>query len=570
MMEGMKYMKKVLAVMFFATVLYSLQAASSDFQVEEDVLLRKMNKLTPGMRVEFVEASVGESVEAFSIVERQDKVFVSGVNRRARLFGLGRLLREPDFRGVSSPEMPVRGVYFATHFGNWYDNASEREIREYIEDLALWGCNQIRVWFDMHGFRGMDDPNAAPQISRLKAILSMVSEYGLEASMLGLANEAFADSPVALRADWRGGRNGYKRELAGHYHVELCPSKPGGLERILKERAQMLETFADRPISLFSIFPYDQGGCTCDDCAPWGTNGMMKIVPALSRLVREKMPGCRVELSTWYFDRFGDLGEWKGLFAQGDGIARYIDSLSVEQLVRITHGTPGGLPASSMSEISMRGMLPWGCFGANPQPKRFAAEVKKGRGLLKGFRPYSEGVYEDMNKVLLLQLAWDGTMTAKDVVGAYAAFHFGADVSEAVVMAVDLMEDNLGADVRIVQGAKSYDAYGCGKADSAAPFIFRLSGKRPDRTHAEAAERMLQEADAKLAPDVRASWRWRILLLRARIDRMLSTGAGVDDAVVRAACKELCDIYHVNEKTEPFLTPPGPSFNPWSFHAGHL
>jgi len=542
----------------------------SGFKVEEDMLRRYADKLPPGRRVGFVEASVGESPEAFSVQEREGAVFVSGANRRARIFGLGRLLREPDFRGISSPDLPVRGIYFATHFGNWYDNASEREIREYVEDIALWGCNQVRVWFDMHDFRGMDDPDAAPRVARLKAILRAATDCGLETSLLGLANEAFADSPAALRADWHGGQNGYVRELAGHYHVELCPSKPGGLDQILAWRAQVLDAFADQPVSQFAIFPYDQGGCTCAGCAPWGANGLMKIVPAFSRLVREKMPGCRVELSTWYFDHFGDLGEWKAIFAQGAELAKYVDSLSVEQLGRIVYGTPGGLPASSMSEISMNGMLPWGCFGANPQPRRFEAEVKKGRGKLTGFRPYSEGIYEDMNKVILLQLAWDGKMTADDVVGAYAAFHFGEAAREAVSKAASMLEDNLGFDVRIVQGAKSYDAYGCGKADPAKPFTFRLSGKRPDLARAEAAERLLAEADAKLPADVRASWRWRILLLRTQIDRALAAGAGVDDKVVQTACGELCGIYRVNGTTEPFLTPPGPAFNPQSFSAGHL
>ena len=56
----------------------------------------------------------------------------------------------------------MRGIYFATHFGNWYDYASERELREYVEELALWGCNQVRVWFDMHDFACADVDPARP------------------------------------------------------------------------------------------------------------------------------------------------------------------------------------------------------------------------------------------------------------------------------------------------------------------------------------------------------------------------------------------------------------------------
>ena len=28
------------------------------------------------------------------------------------------------------------GVYFATHFGNWYDRAPDEEIVRYVEELA--------------------------------------------------------------------------------------------------------------------------------------------------------------------------------------------------------------------------------------------------------------------------------------------------------------------------------------------------------------------------------------------------------------------------------------------------
>ena len=63
------------------------------------------------------------------------------------LHGAGKLLRslrygengfEADIPcGRYTPRCSVRGVYFASHFHNYYINAPFEEIRRYIEDLAL-------------------------------------------------------------------------------------------------------------------------------------------------------------------------------------------------------------------------------------------------------------------------------------------------------------------------------------------------------------------------------------------------------------------------------------------------
>lgn len=532
------------------------EVACENLRAEERLLARYAAKLPKGVPVEFREDQAGTSPEAYSVVSRRGKVIISGATQRARLYGLGRLVREPDFRGESAPVMSVRGVYFAAHFGNWYDNASERELREYVEDLALWGCNQVRVWFDMHEFAGVDDPRVAAKVKRLKAILRAAAGCGLKISLLALANEAFANSPEALRADWRGGQNGYVKDLTGHYHVELCPSKPGGLERILDERAAVLNLFADLPLSQIAVFPYDQGGCTCAGCAPWGVNGLLKILPGFAELVEKRLPGCRLELSTWRFDEFGSLGEWQGIFARGEQLRAYVDSLSVERLDLITKGTPGMLPASSMSEISMRGMLPWGGFGANPQPRRLAAEVRRGQESLIGFRPYSEGIYEDLNKVVLLQLGWDPKRSAEAVVGDYAAFYFGAAVRAEVAEGVALLEENLNHAAVAVQDGRSYDPYSWDKLDWTRPYELRFAGRLPDAAKTARAEQLLVAADRRLPSAVRRSWRWRILLLRAKVDRLLSSGATFADAELAAAFAELNAIYRVNERTERFLAAP--------------
>ena len=39
-----------------------------------------------------------------------------------------------------------RGVYCATHFSNWYEEASDEDVARYVEELAEWGMNGVGVW----------------------------------------------------------------------------------------------------------------------------------------------------------------------------------------------------------------------------------------------------------------------------------------------------------------------------------------------------------------------------------------------------------------------------------------
>eukprot|EP01047_Picozoa_sp_COSAG01_P012305 COSAG01_NODE_551_length_15579_cov_30.915181_15_plen_150_part_00 len=47
--------------------------------------------------------------------------------------------------GKPSKAGSFRGLYFATHFGNYFANAPPAQIHVYLEDMALWGANTLVV-----------------------------------------------------------------------------------------------------------------------------------------------------------------------------------------------------------------------------------------------------------------------------------------------------------------------------------------------------------------------------------------------------------------------------------------
>ena len=327
---------------------------------------------------------------------------------RGLLYGAGKFLRSNTYqqgsfrlgtwRGISVPEKKVRGIYFATHWFNFYQEAPITDIERYAEDLALWGYNSVFVWFDMHQFNGMPDPTAQDMIRRLQLLLNTARTAGLGTGLVLLANEAYANSPAKLRADWTAGHDGYFRAPMDHYHVELCPNKPGAIDLLLKWRGEMYGYFKDIGIDYVVIWPYDSGGCTCSLCKPWGVNGFLKAAEPVAALTHRDFPRCQIILSGWDFDKFTS-SEWEGIERKfGAQRPEWVDYILPDDhgAARYTghppaHHPPGGIPLLSFPEISMWGAYPWGGYGANPLPNRHQRVWDTMKDSFQGGFPYSEG-----------------------------------------------------------------------------------------------------------------------------------------------------------------------------------
>lgn len=493
--------------------------------------------------------------EEYQVCRTKDTVIISGGTASALVFGAGRIIREPEFTGRSIPSKSFRGIYFATHFGNWYENASEEELDSCLEDLVIWGCNTIKVWFDRHQFNNIKEEAAQKKIKRLKYILQKTASLGMKTFLLVLANEAYKTSPEELRADWVGLKNGYKvKAIAGHYHVELCPSKGEALELLMHWHREVLDAFSDVSLHYFEIFSYDQGGCTCAECAPYGANGYWKIIPALSQLVRKKFPGCKIVVSTWRFDCFTS-GEWEYLRNNTEQLRKYADMLSADNHdLKNLKTLPDDIPGMGFTDISMGRQLPWGGFGVNPCTGFLETFRKDSR--LCGSCAYSEGIYEDLNKIVLLGTQWDNSISAQEMIGKYADFYFGKAVRDLVVKAVLLMEENLSHNAIITQEGQVFSAYG---TDGTNPErSWQLSYKTPDLDLAKAKSCMdkILEAEKLMDENTISNWRWQLIRLKAEIDLSLAEGKEPEEAFLA-----LEKIYHCDETTMPCLVPP--SFSSW-------
>ena len=480
--------------------------------------------------------------EGFRIEDRSDGgVRIVGNDERGLLYGVGKFLRTSRYdqggftpgawRGTSVPKKPIRGIYFATHFHNFYHDAPVEEVQRYVEELGLWGFNVLEVWYDMHHFNGIDDPEAIKFRARLHAILQTAKGIGLDVAMMVVANEAYGDSPAALRADPSGQRGGW-------YDCVVCPSKPGGMQYIVTVLGHEFDWCADLQPRYVCIWPYDQGGCGCAQCRPWGSNGFLKTSEAVSALARQKLPGAKIILSTWLFDG----GEWQGLdkaFAEKQPWAEYILAEGT------TRSMPGKLPMVGFPEISMHETFPWGGFGATPLSRRAQKQWDAVKQHSSGGFPYSEGIYEDITKAVISQLYWNDR-PAEETVLEYAAFEYSHEVAGDVARVVATLEQN------------HHWRWWPGELEGVTLILnwFPSRGAKPQADPgAEEAYKTVQRVDGMLSPQARRSWRWRQLFLRALLDAELKGNGGKPNERCNQAFTELIRLYHA-ENANPTVRPP--------------
>jgi len=188
-------------------------------------------------------------------------------------------------------------------------------------------------------------------------------------------------------------------------------------------------------------------------------------------------------------------------------------------------GVPGGLRLLNFPEISMFGMNPWGGYGANPSPAHFEGLWGRIKHIAAGGAPYSEGIYEDLNKAIYAQFYWDPQRKAEETVKEYAAFEFSPDHASDIWEAVRIFEQNHNRSVIGPDALKAFD--------------------------------LVTRADSTMMPAARLAWRWRIVYLRALIDKELFERKGrLEGDTLKAAFEELTRIYHAENSNSMAIKPP--------------
>ena len=515
----------------------------------------------------------GIGAEGFTIADNgSNSVKITGNDENGLLYGVGKFLHTSAYcptgftpgtwRGTSVPKCPLRGMHLDTHFMNYYEASNDSERKRYIEDLALWGINNLIVLFPSPWLTGFDDPKATEALRRMNQMMMDAKAVGMTVGIAFGNDMGFSTFPREYAATPAAKCWG---------PVIMCPVKPKAMQYMEDNLQKLLDKLSGPGVDFVLYWPYDEGGCNCKDCAPWGSNGFPRMCQKFTSVVRAKYPKSKFILSTWFFDNDKDGSKVIDLGVKNDGEYAGLDKFLkkdkswVDYLMVDGHdnfpeyplkvGVPGNLPMVNFPEISMWGTDPiWGGFGANPMPKRFQAIWDQAKDKLSGGIPYSEGIWEDMNKVFFAQFYWEPNRSSFDILKEYISYEFSPEVVEKVSRVVEILEQNLPRRIinsKVMPDPGEWHLNGAYIEGSRFEFctadLTPLSGQAKEKLKqtTEEAYQLMGQVDAKLTSHARASWRWRILYLRTIVDRELVRNKGwFEGPVLKAAFDELTRIYH--------------------------
>lgn len=444
--------------------------------------------------------------------------YVAAHEANGVLYGMGKLLRQirfsdgrfelPELHLASKPDKAVRGIYFAAHFVNWYCHAPLSDIAAYLEELALWGVNDLMTWFDLSNYADLQDGEG--MLDRIEWTARYAEQVGMRTTRVSVSNEGFSGQvgrgrPMLSRnafsdTDYHPLRAADR--AFGGMDTDICPSQPDGRTLILRNKEHYFSQL--RHVDSVVFWPYDPGGCNCERCLPWPETFM-----ALNRELAERIgtlhPHARFHVSAWWLGAHRD-DEDDAFFAQlesdGELESSWFDCIFVGHAEAARWKDAGRTlpkrhPLVLFEEISMFDAIPWGGKGANPALRKFMDELDRLGDDIGGAMCYSEGIYEDVNKVAIVQKLWDDTLSPAEMAAEYANYYFGSDCAEL-----------------------------------AARYICKLEALVVDpdigAAAAQALEQQAGEVERAMSEWAKSDWRWQIVRLRAamqtRIDALKSLG----------------------------------------------
>jgi hypothetical protein len=108
--------------------------------------------------------------------------------------------------------------------------------------------------------------------------------------------------------------------------------------------------------------------------------------------------------------------------------ADWLDGIMLETKHAAEPQIPAHYARFVFPEISMfdRYFVSYGCNGANPAPQRFVQQARQMAAAGCGTTLYSEGMYEDINKVVWASVLWEPQRNAQTIVEEYSGYYFGA------------------------------------------------------------------------------------------------------------------------------------------------
>lgn len=443
--------------------------------------------LSPGMRAAWERAERADAVrksEGFAIETLRagpsTAIVIAGNDARGLLFGVGYLLRklemEPnsavlpeDINIRTAPQYPVRGQQIGYRFkNNTYDAWTVAQFDQQTRDLAIFGNNTIQVVAPNSDDAAASPLFPAPSLETLIGICRSTISYGLDFDL-------------------------YYPEMAKDY------SNPAMVEAEVKK--------AD---ALFRALPhidalYVPGG----DPGHTEPKYLLPLVEKEAEVLHKYHPHATVWISAqgfnaaWYTEFYSILRKEHPAFITGFFVGpQSRDSFPLQRkmiptqyqlqaypdIAHVMHAQfalPAWDPAFAFSE---------GREPIDPRPMGETGIYRTFAKLHSGFITYSEGVNDDVNKVIWDQLGWSASTNPMETLRDYARFFLGPHIGK--------LDGGVFAD-GLMALERNWDG--------------------PLLTHASVDATLLQfqTMEQEASPAQRENWRFEMALYRAYYDEYI-------------------------------------------------
>jgi hypothetical protein len=398
-------------------------------------------------------------------------LWIIGADKRGLLYGIGHFFRILNISSdafilpgeidiASAPAYPIRGHQLGyRNTANSWDTWTVRQYEQYIRELVLFGSNCIED---------------IPFQSDTQSVHMLIPHREMHIEISEICEKYDTDYWVWTPASGDLAEESV-REAELKKHEEFYKSIP-------------------RLDAIF--FP---GGDPGDN----HPKHVMPHLKELSKLLKEYHPDAGVWISLQGFD-----------LEKINYFLDYLHTYSPDWLTGVVHGPSSppvdlerkGIPDKYLHRLygdithTIRCQYPvenWdqafaltqGREPTNPQPEYYARILRKDIPYSNGFLSYSDGVNDDVNKVIWNQVAWNPDKDVRAIVVEYCQFFFGKDIAQEAADGILALEQNWNGSL----------------------------------IHNEAVEETLAlwRKLETLNPGLAGNWRWQQLLMRAYYDAYL-------------------------------------------------
>ena len=398
----------------------------------------------------------------------KDILWLIGADDRGVIFAIGQFLRTAELAKnkiifnktneiATSPAYPVRGHQLGyRNTANSWDAWTPVQFEKYIRELALFGTNCIENIPFQDGPLG---PNMKIPRDVMNTKMSEIcNNYGLDywvwtPADVDLADEAKFKAEVQKHADF------YKNcpRIDGVFFPGGDPGSnhPRFVMPFLKEVAAALKKYHPNAGLWISLqgFNDEQVDYFYEYLGKYDPDWLKGVVSGPSS---PDLAATRFRLPKKYLHR------------------HYPD---LTHTVRCQYPTENWDQAFALTE---------GREVCNPQPYYYAKIHNRFAPFTDGFLSYSDGVHDDVNKVVWSQMAWNPEKDVRQVMVEYSRLFFGSNVAEAGADGILALERNWVGPVEENGGIETTFA-----------FWQNLESKHPE---------------------LKSNWRWQQLVMRSYYD----------------------------------------------------